>query len=90
MKKKILLGFLAIGFLITITGCGNKNVLVKEKLDFELNSEVKIMSLISAENELEIINKDDIVDTSKVGKQEVIIKYRDGAKEKEQRIIYKN
>ena len=54
---------------VCLTGCGNKNVLVKENLNFELNSEVKIESLISDENELEIINKDDVVDTSKVGKK---------------------
>lgn len=77
------MGILAIG----LTGCGNKGVIVKNELDFELNSEVKIMTLISDKNELEIINKDDIVDTSKIGKKEVIIKYLDGSREKEQSIV---
>lgn len=84
MQKKILLSLLVSVCLITITGCGNKSVIVKDELDYEVNSEVKIMSLISDENELEIINKDDVVDTSKIGKKEVTIKYKDNKEEKEQ------
>ncbi len=84
MKKKIL-SILLLGVLVvSLTGCGNKGVIVKDKLDFEIDSEVKIMSLISEKNEFEIINKDDIVDTSKIGKKEVTIKYIDNNKEKEQ------
>lgn len=84
MKNKILGVFLFLVLTLTLTGCGNKSVLVKENLDFELNGEVTINSIISDENKLEIINKEDIIDTSKVGKQEVIIKYLDDKKEKEQ------
>ncbi len=83
MKKQILTVMISAGLLLAIAGCGKKMVIVNEKQDYEVNSEVKIMSLISKENELEIVNKDDVVDTSKIGEQEVIIKYLDGDKEKE-------
>ncbi len=84
MERK-LFSILLFGTLILgLTGCGNKEVIVEDELDFEVNSEVKIMSLVSEKNELEIINKDDIVDTSKIGEKEITIRYKENNEEKEQ------
>ncbi len=80
--KKVLFCLIS---LLLITGCGKKKLpILKDNLKFEINSEVKIESLIGTKNELEIINKDEIIDTSKLGEKDIVIKYKNNEEEKEQ------
>ncbi len=90
MKKKIL-GNLLIGLLvICLTGCfKEKSVILKDDIKLEVNEEVNIGYLISDNNELEVINKDELIDTTKVGEKEITIKYKYNDKEKEQKSIIK-
>lgn len=55
-----------------------KDVLLKDNLTFEINSEVNLLSLISEDNQATIINKDEKIDTTTLGKKEVTIKYDNG------------
>ena len=65
--KKVLLCLIS---LLLITACGKEKLpILKDKLEFEINSKVKIESLISEENEVEITNKDELLDISKLGDQ---------------------
>lgn len=95
MKKNILFLLMGIVFVLTITGCENKEstienkgekkqIKLKEDLAFEINEELKLLSLISENNEVEILSEDEIIDTSKLGEYEITIKYKDKEKEKEQ------
>ena len=59
------------------------DVLLNDSLDFEINSEVKLLSLVSEDNKAEIISEDEIIDTSSLGKKELVIKYKDKDEEKE-------
>lgn len=58
-------------------------VVLNDNLNFEINSDVKLLSLISKNNKAEIISKDEKIDTSKLGEKELIIKYKDRHKENE-------
>ncbi len=94
-KKGILILFLILSF--GIVGCGkeeqttkektvikNENaVVLKEKLNIEVNSEANILSLISDDNKTEITNKDEVIDTSILGEKEITIKYKKDNEEKE-------
>ena len=65
--KKVLLCLIS---LLLITACGKEKLpILKDKLEFEINSKFKIESLISEENEVEITNKDELLDISKLGNQ---------------------
>lgn len=82
MKKFLLLMILVISLILT--GCGNsKTVKLKENLTFEIGDDVKLLSLVDTSNEVKITSEDTIIDTSKLGEQELIIKYLDGEEEKE-------
>lgn len=84
MKKKVLSMLLLSILVIMLTGCGKGNtVILKDDLNIEINSEVKVLSLISEKNELEVINKDDIIDTKNLGEKKIIIKYLINNEEKE-------
>ena len=78
--KKMLFGILS---LLIITGCKPKTVMLKDSLKVEINEVFKISSLISENNEVEVINKDEIIDTSKLGDKEITIKYKVNDEEKE-------
>jgi hypothetical protein len=73
--KKILLIILSV---CLITGCKEKNLKEELKLNdnstFEINSEVKISSLISSDNKVNVTNEDEIIDTTTLGKKLVTIK----------------
>lgn len=93
MNKKILIGLIiSIIFIIAIVTIllNNKKVeqkvevLLKENLNFEMNSEVNLLSLVSEENKAEIISEDEMIDTSTLGEKEIVIKYKD-KEEKEYR-----
>lgn len=79
MKKKIMLLALVMGGSLLVAGCGNKELLIKENLNFEINSDLKLLSLVSDDNEAKIVSKDATIDTSALGEQEVTIEYeKDG------------
>ena len=88
MKRKILLSLLVAICLITITGCGSekeeKQVILNDNLSFEVNEELKLYSLISDDNEVEILSEDSSIDTSVLGEKEIVIKYKDNDEEREQ------
>ena len=82
-------------FLLLVVGGGillyfvwhpsNENpIIFQEKLDFEVNSEVTISSLIKDSLPLEILEKDQKIDTSKLGSQEITIRYKEKETEKSQ------
>lgn len=82
-------------FLLLVVGGGillyfvwnpsNENpIIFQEKLDFEVNSEVTISSLIKDSLSLEILEKDQKIDTSKLGSQEITIRYKEKETEKSQ------
>lgn len=88
MKKIILCLVIVVG-LFAMTGCGHNKkeqtkIILNDRLEFEINSEVNLSSLISEKNEVEILSEDGIIDTSVLGQKEITIKYRDKDKEKEQ------
>lgn len=59
------------------------DVLLNDNLEFEINSEVKLLSLVSKDNKAKIISEDKTIDTSSLGEKELIIKYKDKDEEKE-------
>ena len=62
-------------------------ILLKEDLKFEINSEVKLLSLVSEDNKVKILSEDDTIDTSTLGEKEITIKYE--VEEKEETKIFK-
>lgn len=56
---------------------------LKKDLIFEINSELKLLSLIDEKNKVEIISEDEIIDTSILGEKNISIKYLENNKEKE-------
>ena len=48
-----------------------------DELDFEINSELNLLSLVSDANTLEIVSEDEKIDTSVLGEKEVALKYID-------------
>ena len=86
-NKKVLIGFiigiiLIIGIITIIVLNSNKEetkieVLLNDNLEFEINSEVKLLSLVSENNKAEITSKDELIDTSILGEKEIAIKYKD-------------
>ena len=92
--KKVILIILCSIFVFTVVGCGNEKeleeenikqeVTLKEDLDFEINSEITLFDLISENNKVKIASEDEKIDTSKLGQQELIIKYIVDNEEKEQ------
>ena len=93
MKKVRFLSLIML--LLIVTGCGNNkseqkvDIILNNNLNFEINSELKLSSLVSKKNKVEIINKDEIIDTSSLGTKEIILKYKDKNKEKEYRFKIK-
>lgn len=57
-------------------------IVLKEKLDFEVNSELVLSDLLGV-NDFEILDLDRKVDTSILGSHDVTVQYKDGKKEKE-------
>lgn len=94
--KKIILSLMIIVGLFAITGCGSKEekqneqekeeakLILNDNLEFEVNSEVHLLSLISENNEVEILSENELIDSSKLGEKEVVIKYKDKKDAKEQ------
>lgn len=59
------------------------NITIIDNLDIEINSEINLLSFIKDTNDLEIVSEDTKVDTSTLGEQTLIIKYKEKDEEKE-------
>lgn len=59
-----------------------KTISIKDDLEFEINSELTLLSLIEDDNNLEITTEDEKVDTSKLGKKNITITYLDNKKKR--------
>lgn len=55
-------------------------IILTDNLDLEINSEVNLYSLVSVEEGIEIVAEDVVIDTSKLGEQEISIKYLNSVK----------
>ena len=65
----------------------NIKIQLKEDLTFDINSEVKLLSLIDENNEVEITSEDEVIDTSSLGEKDITIRYLDN--EKEEQYLFK-
>jgi len=77
MKK---VSILFIVMIIIMCGCNKKekiNIKTKEDLSIEINSKTNISSLIDNIDEINVVNGEDLIDTSKLGEKEIILKYYD-------------
>ncbi len=52
-----------------------ETILLKDNLNYEINSEVKLLSLVSEDNKVKVLSEDETIDTSNLGEKEVAIKY---------------
>ena len=86
MKKKLLSILLMCLLVLGLTGCQGK-IKVKDNLNFEINTELKNSDLVILEDDIKLINENDLIDTTKLGNREVIIKYLVGKKEKYETVI---
>jgi D-alanyl-D-alanine dipeptidase len=90
MKKRIIILILIIVLLIIIPSLffyfiffkSNVNIELIDNLNLEVNSEVYISSLIKNADKIEI-SSDDLIDTTKIGSEDVTLKYVTHKKEKE-------
>lgn len=60
----------------------NSDLKLVDNLFLEINSEVKLLSLINSDNTLEILSEDIYIDTSTLGEKELEIKYKKDLEEK--------
>lgn len=90
-KKKIIIGiilflFICCGIIAVVLLLNkkeepkqeekaNKELLLKEDLEFEINSELTLMSLVSEDNKVKVLSEDENIDTSTLGEKEITIKY---------------
>ena len=88
-SKNVILGILVVVVIVRIvTGAiilnrDNKpkeekkkeSIILNDNLEFEINSEVKLLSLVSDDNKVKIVSEDEIIDTSSLGEKEITIKY---------------
>lgn len=61
-----------------------KKIILKDDLVFEINSELSLLSLVSEDNKVKILSKDELIDTSTLGEKEISIKYLSEEQEKEE------
>lgn len=100
ISKKVLIGIIAsvvvVGGATTGVILLNNNdkkqeqetsIVLKENLNIEVNSELKLLSLIEENKDIEIISDDEIVDTSTLGEKELTIKYLDKKKKEKEQIF---
>lgn len=94
--KKIVTVGLCLLLLLGITGCEGKNegaevseekqedtLILKDVLEFEINSELSLLSLLSEDNTVTVVSADEPIDTSVLGEKEITIKYKTGETEEE-------
>ena len=66
--------------LIIINSEPKVEIILSDKLTYEINTEVKLSSLINSAEGIEILTKDEIINTSELGEKEIIIKYKNKRK----------
>lgn len=69
---------LIIALILIISSFMSKvpnGIILTDNLDLEINSEVRLYSLVTNEEGFEIVTEDTVIDTSKLGEQEISIKY---------------
>lgn len=90
-KKKIIIGIILLivicgGIIAGLILFNNKKeqqaeekakneLLLKEDLNFEINSELTLLSLVSEDNKFKVLSDDELIDTSILGEKEITIKY---------------
>ena len=83
-KNKIILLIGGSVVLLVILGLwlinSNDKKIMVDNLELEINSEVNIYSLISVADGVELITEDESIDTSKLGKHQITIKYLNSKK----------
>lgn len=84
MKKYLKIMVLVLT-LILLSAC--TKIEISEKLDFEVNSEVKYEDLVKKNEKITLVNGNDLINTSTLGKKEVTVKYSIGKKVKEEKVI---
>lgn len=62
-------------------------IILNDNLNYEINSDVKLISLISNSNKYNILNENETIDTSVLGKKEITIKYEVNKSIKEKTVI---
>ena len=73
---KIFLGLLIVIVLVLLyLNINNKDIILKNDLTIELGSDIKVSDIIES-SKYKVINKEDKIDTSKLGNKEIIIKYK--------------
>lgn len=58
-------------------------ILLIDNLEFEINSEVNLLSLVSEDNKVKVLSEDETIDTSTLGEKEITIKYEVEEQEEE-------
>jgi len=81
--KNYLKIFSLVLVLVLLSACTKLEV--KKDLKFEVNSIVKYVDLVEKNDKITLVNGDDLIDTSKLGKKDVIINYK--VKDKEEKEI---
>ena len=94
MKKWVFLS------LLLLVGCSSKEIVevekkpkkeikieLVEKLDFEFASNIKLKDLVINHN-TELLNEDELLDTSSLGKKSINLKYKDSNETKNMNIEY--
>ena len=66
-----------------------ESVILNNNLEFEINSEVNLLSLVSEDNKVKIVSEDETIDTSTLGDKEITIKYLVEDKEEEKTFTIK-
>lgn len=98
ISKKVLIGIIAsvvvVGGATTGVILLNNNdkkqeqettIVLKENLNIEVNSELKLLSLIEENKDIEVISEDEVIDTSTLGEKELTIKYLDKKKKEKEK-----
>ncbi|MCM1370806.1 MAG: DUF5011 domain-containing protein [Clostridium sp.] len=94
-KNKKILIIISLTLLILITtlliiflNINKEKIILSDTLQFEINSKVPILSLIKTKENVEIINENELIDTSKLGEKDITIKYYN-TKKQEKNLSFK-
>lgn len=82
-----IIGSIFLGIKIKNDNTPPKTVILKDNLIFEINTDVQLLSLVSENNEVDILSENEKIDTSTLGEKEVSIKYKSKKKEMEKTFI---
>ncbi len=78
----VLITMLGIIYTIIYKTNNEKIPILKKDLNFEINTEVYLLSLIDEKNQVEISSENELIDTSKLGVQKLTLKYKINNQEK--------